>query len=69
MNEEEKDDIEMKFKAFLDLEDESDCTDWERNFIHDQIKRFEEYGDRTRYSDKQMAIINRVYDEKIAPLI
>ena len=69
MTEEEHDDLEMKFKAFEEYKDQSEVTSWELGFIEDQIKRFEEYGPRARYSDKQMAIINRVYDEKIAPLI
>lgn len=62
MNEEDADDIELKLKAYEEYGDDcSDITDWERGFMDDQVKRWEQYGSRTRFSDKQLDIINRVY--------
>lgn len=61
MNEEEQDDIETKLNAYTEFGDDANLTDWERGFMDDQIKRYEQYGARTRFSDKQMDVINRVY--------
>jgi len=62
MNEEDNDDVLIKLNAYTEFGDDCDeLTDWERGFFEDQIKRYEEYGSRTRFSDKQMAIIDRVY--------
>lgn len=62
MTEEEDDDIQVKLNAYQEFGDDcSEITDWERNFMDDQLKRYEQYGSRTRFSEKQMDIINRVY--------
>lgn len=64
MNEEENDEMVFKLNAFTEFGDQCDeLTDWERNFMEDQIKRYEQYGERTRFSDKQMAVIDRVYEK------
>lgn len=42
-----------------------DITDWERSFMADMQERFNEYRERTRISDKQWAIIDRIYDKVI----
>ena len=62
MNEEETDHIELVLNAFNEFGDDCDeITDWERSFMEDQVKRYEQYGSRTRFSEKQMAIMERVY--------
>lgn len=61
MNEEQLDDIELKLKAFVELGDAANLTDWERSFMDDQVARFEQWGPRVRFSDKQMAVIDRIY--------
>jgi hypothetical protein len=61
MTEEENDDILVKLNAYQEFGDEADLTDWERNFMDDQLQRYEQYKDRTRFSDKQMDVINRIY--------
>jgi hypothetical protein len=33
---------------------------WEDGFISDQFKRFEQYGDDTRMSPKQWAVIKKI---------
>jgi hypothetical protein len=38
-------------------------NDWERGFLCDQHDRYEEYGETTRFSDKQWAIICRIGDK------
>lgn len=35
-------------------------TEWELNFIRDQLERFDQYGLDTRYSPKQWAIVTRI---------
>lgn len=61
MTEEENDRIETILNGYREFGEDADLTDWERGFMDDQIRRFEEYGSRTRFSDKQMDIIERVY--------
>lgn len=61
MTEEENDHIELVLNAYAEYGDDADLTDWERGFMDDQVKRYEQYGARTRFSDKQMEVINRVY--------
>ena len=50
------------FTEILDKieEDEGPLNDWEKGFMADQRERWEEYGDQTRMSDKQWAIIHKV---------
>ena len=63
MTEEEDDDIQIKLNAFKEYGDDrgADLTEWERSFMTDQLARYEQYGSRTRFSAKQMDIIDRVY--------
>lgn len=63
MTEEENDDILVKLNAYKDYKDDpdADLTEWERSFMHDQLERYETYGERTRFSEKQMGVIDRVY--------
>ncbi len=62
MTEEENDEVQVFLNAWGEFGDDCDeITDWERSFMDDQVKRYEQYGDRTRFSDKQMEIIRRVY--------
>lgn len=62
MTEEEVDQIELYLNAWNEFKDTAeDITDWERSFMGDQQKRYEEYGARTRFSSKQMDVIERVY--------
>lgn len=62
MTEEENDEIQVYLNAWNEYGDDcSDVTDWERSFMDDQVTRYEQYGARTRFSEKQMEIIIRVY--------
>lgn len=44
---------------------DTEVTEWEQNFVIDQEKRLIEYGDRTRMSDKQWAILDRIYEKVV----
>lgn len=62
MTEEENDQIQLYLNAYNEYGDDcAELTDWERSFMDDQVKRYEQYGNRTRFSDKQMDVIERVY--------
>lgn len=62
MTEEENDEIQVYLNAWNEYGDDcDDVTDWERRFMDDQVKRYEQYGSRTRFSEKQMDVITRVY--------
>jgi hypothetical protein len=36
-------------------------SQWERDFMTDQQKRWEEYGEDTRFSVKQIAVVEKIY--------
>lgn len=36
---------------------------WEKSFMEDFEKKFKEYGTRTRVSDKQLTILQRIKDK------
>lgn len=36
---------------------------WENDFVSDLIERVEQYGERTRISEKQQEIIDRIRDK------
>lgn len=40
-------------------------SDWERGFVLDNVKRYEDFKSGVRLSPKQWAILERVYKEKI----
>lgn len=43
-----------------------DCmSDYEKKFIQDNHERFEKYGDETRVSEKQEAMVNRIFKERV----
>lgn len=52
-------------KEAMDKPD-TDVTEWEQGFISDQAERYEQYGTGMRISDKQWAIIDRVYDKVVS---
>ncbi len=41
-------------------ENGQDLSDWEANFVGDMIERLAQYGKRTRISERQMEIIDRI---------
>jgi hypothetical protein len=43
----------------------STCSDFEKSFIADNFIRVEQYGDATRFSEKQIAIIDRVHKQRV----
>jgi hypothetical protein len=43
----------------------ADVTKWERDFMADQAERLETYGERMFVSDKQWAIIDRIYEKVV----
>lgn len=44
-------------------EDDSALNDWEREFMKSVTERVEKYGQKTYMSEKQMAVVQRVYDK------
>jgi hypothetical protein len=63
VNEEELDDVEVKLRAYQEFGPEANLTDWERGFADDQLRRYELYGPRARFSEKQLAAIDRIYNK------
>ncbi len=61
MTEEDNDKVQLILNGFTEFGDDADLTSWERNFMEDQVKRYEQYGDRTRFSDKQWEVMDRVW--------
>lgn len=50
---------------FILVDNSKVVTEWERKFVNDQKERYEQYEGNIRFSDKQMAIMNRI-DEKVS---
>lgn len=40
-------------------------SEFEKNFIQDNIARVGKWGDDTRFSDKQTALVDRIYAERV----
>jgi len=40
-------------------------TDFESGFVKDNLVRVEKYNDETRFSQKQTAVIDKIYEERI----
>jgi hypothetical protein len=38
-------------------------NDWEGNFLTDNFKRFEQYEERTKFSDKQASTIDKILEK------
>jgi hypothetical protein len=38
-------------------------NEWEGNFLTDNFKRFEQYQDRTKFSDKQASTIDKILEK------
>ena len=58
-------DLEEKFRhAIHTLDDHKNLlSEWERTFLADQLKRYDEYGSNVRLSPKQWAIIDRMMEK------
>lgn len=42
---------------------DDELTDWEQEFIDDQIERYDTYGERTRLSSRQWEIIHKIAEK------
>jgi hypothetical protein len=61
LSENESDYLQRVLDAYN--EDRKKCSEWERGFMDDQVKRWEEHGSGIRMSPKQWTIIGRVADK------
>ncbi len=52
--------IHQKFQ-----QDNAEFSEFEQDFIADQIERIEQYGDDTYFSEKQVALIERIHAERV----
>lgn len=46
-------------------QDNSHFSDFETKFITEQVERIEQYGNGTRFSEKQIALIEKIHAEKV----
>lgn len=44
---------------------ESTLSDWEKNFIKDIAERAEKYGETLHVSEKQSAMIGKIFDQRV----
>ena len=58
-------DQEEKLRFMIaDISDNmKELTPWEKNFMEDQIKRYDEHGAKMFLSSKQWAVIQRIYEK------
>lgn len=45
--------------------DQSNLSDFEKRFVSDNAARIAKWGDDTHFSDKQAALVDRIYKERI----
>lgn len=64
LNDEDRLRLELAIEGAKDNFDE--LSEWEQAFMVSTEERHKEYGDGTRMSDKQWAVIDRIY-EKVGP--
>lgn len=61
LNDDQRLKLEMVIEGAKERFDE--LTDWEQGFLVSTEERYKEYGDNTRFSEKQWAVIERIYDK------
>lgn len=66
LSEEARFKLEQTIEACKEEEAWDMLSEWEQGFLTSTDERFKQYGDGTRFSDKQWAVIERIY-EKVAP--
>lgn len=52
--------IHQKFQ-----QDNAEFSEFEQDFIADQVERIEQYGDDTYFSEKQAALIERIHAKRV----
>ena len=40
-------------------------NEFEREFINDNYERIKKYGDKTKFSEKQLALIDKIHQERV----
>ena len=40
-------------------------SEFEKEFVNDNFERIKKYGDKTKFSEKQIALVNKIYQERI----
>ena len=40
-------------------------SEFERGFISDNFERIKKYGDKTKFSEKQVALVDKIHKERI----
>ena len=60
--------LDLVIQGVKEAQDDPDTevTEWEFNFVIDQETRKIEWGDRMRMSEKQWAIIDRIYNKVVS---
>jgi hypothetical protein len=49
-----------------ELNNRTDClSDFEKSFVQDNSARIEKWGDETRFSEKQSALVDQIYKERV----
>ncbi len=59
------DEQEEKFRFVVHTLDDArkDLSEWERNFLDDQLKRYDQYGSKITLSPKQWAVLDKMYEK------
>lgn len=60
--------LDLVIQGVKEAQDDPDTevTEWEFNFVIDQETRKIEWGDRMRMSEKQWAVIDRIYNKVVS---
>lgn len=58
--------IQATIKKIGELQSQIETlSQFEKNFVQDNAARIEKWGDTTRFSEKQVALVDRIYQERV----
>lgn len=40
-------------------------SEFEKEFVNDNFERIKKYGDKTKFSEKQIALVDKIHQERI----
>lgn len=54
-----------ELKSLLKVAKKKSSTDWEKNFVQEQIARFERWGSDLYISPKQIAVLQKIANREV----
>lgn len=55
--------VNEQIQAIIALRGQGELNEWEETFVQSVKERYEKYGTKTYFSDKQLAVIGKIWKE------